>query len=309
MDRFPSERAVSLLQALGVRHVVIHTERFPVPHWQEMQEALSGVADLVLVETFGADLVYEVMPRAIDANELEVSVYFPPSAATDQPYSAYIIALHRGARSYAIQPTDVSEPTVAWQGEEGSVIAALPLVTSPDGGAAVIPLPMMAPAAPGSYEVTVREQDGPLGTWSSAGEVVVGEQGESAFPVPIRLEAWDVPEAARTGDSLPVALRWRALGKIDAYYSVYVKLLDAGGNAVAGWDGQPRNGEAPTLLWVPGEVIEDLVTLAVPEDLPAGEYAVEVGMYRAADLTRCLTLDQDGAPVGQVVLGIVSFTP
>ena len=309
MERFPSERAVSLLQALGVRRVVIHTERFPAPHWQEMQEAITGSTELVLVETFGADRVYEVTPRAVDGDELEVSVYFPPIAAAGQPYSAHVIALNNGVRSYAIQPTDVSEPTVAWQGEKSSVTADLPLVTSPQGGAAVIPLPMMAPATPGSYEVTVREVNGPLGTWSSAGKVAVGEEGDSAFPVPIRLEAWEVAEAARPGDSLPVALRWRALGKIDAYYSVYVKLLDAGGNAVAGWDGQPRNGEAPTLLWVPGEVVEDLVTLEVPGDLPAGEYAVEVGMYRAEDLARCLTLDHDGTPVGQVVLGIVRFTP
>jgi hypothetical protein len=138
--------------------------------------------------------------------------------------------------------------------------------------------------------------------------VVVGEAGDSAFPVPIRLEAWEVAEAARPGDSLPVILTWRALGKIDAYYSLYVKLVDGEGNAVAGWDGQPRSGEAPTLLWVPGEVIEDSVTLAVPGDLPAGQYVVEVGMYRAVDLARCLTLDRDGAPLSRVLLGAVSIT-
>jgi hypothetical protein len=309
MERFPSERAVSLLQGLGVRHVVIHADRFAAPHWQEMEDALSGTADLVLVATFGTDRVYEVAPRAFDGDELEVSVYFPPSAAAGQPYSAYVIALNKGARSYAIRPTDVSEPTVTWQGGESSVTADVPLVTSPEGGAAVVPLPMTAPTVPGTYEVTVREQDGPLGTWSSAGAVAVGAQGDSAFPVPIRLEAWEVAEVARPGDSLPVALRWRALGKIDAYYSVYVKLLDAGANAVAGWDGQPRDGEAPTLLWVPGEVVEDLVTLSVPDNLPAGEYAVEVGMYRAVDLARCLTLDRDGVPVGQVVLGTVRISP
>jgi hypothetical protein len=168
---------------------------------------------------------------------------------------------------------------------------------------------MTAPGDPGSYEVTIGEQDGPLGTWSAAGQVVVGAEGDSAFPVPIRLEAWEVPPSAAPGGSVPVALRWRALGKIDAYYSVYVKLLDAGGNAIAGWDGQPQNGEAPTLLWVPGETVEDLVTLEVPVDAPPGEYAVEVGMYRAADLARCLTLDRDGAPVGQVVLGTVGIAP
>jgi hypothetical protein len=273
-----------------------------------MENALPEMADLVLVESFGPDLVYEVAPRAFDPGELEVSVYFPPAAAAGQPYAAYVIALNRGVRSYAIQPTSVSEPAVAWQGEETTLTADMPLVTSPGGGAAVILLPMTAPEAPGRYQVTVREQDGPLGAWSSTGEVDVGEAGDSAFPVPIRLEAGAVAESARPGEPLPVALTWRALGKIDAYHSVYVKLVDAGGNVSAGWDGQPRNGDAPTLLWVPGEVVEDLVTLDVPADLPAGRYAVEVGMYRAADLARCLTLDAHGAPVSRVLLGPVRIT-
>jgi hypothetical protein len=60
---------------------------------------------------------------------------------------------------------------------------------------------------------------------------------------------------------------------------------------------------------VPGEAVEDLVTLVVPGALPAGEYAVEVGMYRAADLARCLTLDPKGVPVSQVVLGTVRIGP
>ena len=309
MERFPSERAVSLLQALGVGHVVIHTDRLPASRWQQMVDALAGAADLAPVEQLGADRVYEVTPRAFDAGDLEVSVYLPPRAAAGASYSAYIIALNNGDRSYAIQPTDLSEPVVEWQGEARSVPVDVPLVTSPGGGAAVVPIPMTAPGAPGSYEVRIGERDGPLGTWSAAGQVLAGAEGDSAFPVPVRLEAWEVPEAVGPGGSLPVALRWRALGKIDAYYSVYVKLLDAGGNAIAGWDGQPQNGKAPTLLWVPGETVEDLVTLAVPVDAPPGEYAVEVGMYRAADLARCLTLDRDGAPVGQVALGTVRIGP
>ncbi len=308
MERFPSERAVSLLQALGVRHLVIHTDRFPADRWQQMADVLAGAADLTLVQRFGADQVYEVAPRAFDADELEVSVYFPPRAAAGAPYSAYIIALNTGARSYAIQPTDLSEPAVAWHGEESSIPADVPLVTSPEGGVAVVPIPMTVPAATGSYEVTIGERDGPLGTWSAGGQVMVGAEADRAFPVPIRLEAWEVPESARRGHSLPIALKWRALGKIDAYYSVYVKLLDGGGDVVAGWDGQPRDGEAPTLIWVPGEVVEDMVMLAVPQDVPAGEYTVEVGMYRAADLVRCLTIGRDGAPVGRVVLGMVRIT-
>ena len=154
---------------------------------------------------------------------------------------------------------------------------------------------------------------GPLGNWALAGTVVVGdpagEPGDGSFPVPVRLEAWDVPQMVRPGDPLPVGLTWRALGKIDAYYSIYVKLLDAEGNAIAGGDGQPRDGQSPTLLWVPGEAIEDEVTFTVPADTAAGDYVVEVGMYRAADLARCLTLDGEGVPVERVVVGVVRIGP
>ena len=140
------------------------------------------------------------------------------------------------------------------------------------------------------------------------GEAGSGQEAQ-AFPVPARLEEWDVPAAVRAGEPMPVSLTWRALGKIDAYYSVYVKLLDDGGNAVAGWDGQPGNGQRPTLLWVPGEAVDDLVTLIVPGSAAPGAYTVEAGMYRAEDLARCLTLDGEGRPVERIVLGTVQVEP
>jgi hypothetical protein len=190
-------------------------------------------------------------------------------------------------------------------------------VTSPDGGAAVVPLSLLAPSMPGLYELAVGEEGGPLRTYALTGTVeVVDERGvpgsasvDGSFPVPVRLEAWGLPPVARPGAPLPVALTWRALGKVDAYYSVYVKVIDAQGNVVAAWDGQPRDGAAPTLLWVPGETIEDLVTLDVPGDTPPGEYFVEVGMYRAEDLARALTLNSEGVPMDRVVLGTVRVEP
>jgi hypothetical protein len=72
---------------------------------------------------------------------------------------------------------------------------------------------------------------------------------------------------------------------------------------VTSWDGQPCDGQAPTLLWVPGETVDDVVSLAVPDDLQPGDYSVVVGMYRAEDLARCLTLDAAGRPVAEVSLG------
>ena len=51
----------------------------------------------------------------------------------------------------------------------------------------------------------------------------------------------------------------------------------------------------PTQGWVTGEIITDPVTLAIPADLPPGEYPIEVGLYDAADpaFTR-LPLDNGG---------------
>jgi hypothetical protein len=191
--------------------------------------------------------------------------------------------------------------------------ADIPLVTSAHGGVSVIPLSLVAPEEPGTYQLTLDEEHGPLGTWMLSGSVEVGgkasDPGNSDFPVPVQLAGWSFPTEIRPDQPLEVYLKWRALGKIDAYYSTYVKLFDVGGNAIAGWDGQPRSGEAPTLLWVPGETIEDTVVLTIPAGTPPGEYRVEVGMYRAEDLARALTLNEAGIPVGWMELGTVQVLP
>jgi hypothetical protein len=313
MERFPSERSVSLLQALGVNHVILHTDRYPAAQWSEMQTSLALVSELAAVETFGADRVYQVQPRASDPKDLDLQAYFPPSAAVNQPYDAYIIAVNNGSRSYALQPTDVSQPVIVWEmageGTAAATEADVPLVISADGGAVVVPLSLTAPAEPGSYRLSIAEEAGPLGGWAAEGTVEVGDSGDTAFPVPARLAEWSVPSEAHPGQPLLVDLHWQPLGKIDAYYSVYVKLIDAEGNAVAGWDGQPQDGGAPTLLWVPGDVVHDSVTLLVPVDTPPGQYTVEAGMYRAEDLAPALTLDTEGNAVQRLVLGTVRIEP
>jgi hypothetical protein len=317
MERFPSERSVSLLQALDVRYVVIHTDRYPAERWAEMQAALAQIEDLALVKTFGADQVFRLQARTFSPDVLVVYAYLPPRAVAGQPYTAYIIAINNGSRSYAVKPTATMAPTITWvAGKEQAVTSGetdMPLVTSPDGGAAVVPLALMAPTTSGTWRLAIAQPDGPegepLGNWVLAGSVEVGDQGDDAFPVPARLAEWGVPSTAQPGGRLQVNLTWQALGKIDAYYSVYVKLLDAEGHAVTGWDGQPRDGAAPTLLWVPGEAIDDAVTLTVPASTLAGAYTVEVGMYRAADLARCLTLNAEGALLDRVVLGTVQVGP
>jgi hypothetical protein len=316
MERFPSERSVSLLQALGVQYTVVHTDRYPAGRWQEVQSALAQADDLTLVETLGADRIYAVRPRSPEASDLSVSACLPPRAAAGQVYTAYLIVINRGLRSYAVPPTAQLGLAATWEIAGGSVAetisADIPLVTSPHGGAAVVPLTLEAPTRPGTYRLTFSQGSGTLGPLAVEGEVTVGSPdatGVVQFPVPAQLVAGVVPPTGRPGQPLEVQLTWRALGKIDAYYSVYIKLLDASGVAVSGWDGQPQNGAAPTLLWVPGETIIDTVVLAIPAGLPPGDYTVEVGMYRASDLARAMTLNAKGVPLERVTLGPVRMEP
>ncbi len=331
MERFPSERSLSLLQALGVRLVVLHGERLGRERQAEMEAALAAMPEMAPVATFDAgptsgvseetgqeerDVVYAVSPRVFDPAGLRVSVYFPPDALPGRPYTAYLIALNPGPRSFALPPTATLRPTFRWQAEggqaagEGTATAAgLPLVTSPAGGAAVVALALEPPPGEGTFHLVLGEEDGALGTWQAEAQVKLGNLASPDLPVPARLEAWEHPSTVQAGSDLPVILTWHALGKLDAYYSVYLKLLDEQGNAVAGWDGEPGGGQAPTLLWVPGETIADKVNVPIPAGTAAGEYRLVAGMYRAADLARCLTLDEGGQPVAEILLGTVRVEP
>jgi hypothetical protein len=306
MGHFPSERSVSLLQALGVQHILVHTDRFK-SHWGEIEADLAHVDELTLVKTFGADRVYTVKERPFDPGDLDVRVYLPARATAGRPYTAYVIAANKGSRSYAVDPTMKIYPGARWEKAESStwtdLEADVPLVISP-GGTAVIPLPLAAPAETGSYGLAIGERGGILGSWGTEGTVEVGDQADTAFPVPVRLEAVTAPASAQPGETLPVSLTWRALGKIDAYYSIYVKLLDAQGHTIAGWDGQPQNGQAPTLTWVPGKTVTDTINLSIPAGASPGEYTVEVGMYRAEDLARCLLMGADGELLDRVALQV-----
>jgi hypothetical protein len=313
MERFPSERSLSLLQALEVRYVVIHTDRYPSTRWNEIEDTLAGVSDLVLVEYFGPDRVYAVRSHPAGPSNLRVRGYFPTYAVASQPFTAYVIAVNHGVRSYAIQPTELLQIDAEWEGSdprvETVVASDIPMVTSPNGGAAVIPVSLMAPSIAGAYRLSLTGQAGPLGSWSATGQIQVGNQATESFPIPAQLVSWSLAASVRASEELRVELIWRALGKIDAYYSLYVKLIDGEGNAVAGWDGQPLNGQAPTLLWLPGETITDVVHLGIPSDTPPGDYTAEAGMYRATDLSRCLTLNEEGVPLDRILLGTVHVAP
>ena len=99
---------------------------------------------------------------------------------------------------------------------------------------------------------------------------------------------------------MQVRVRWRALGKIDAYYSAFAAIIGPDGRTVDRQEGEPQMGKRPTLLWAPGEEIDDQYTLRLPAGSAPGRYSVEVGLYRASDLAPAMTLDEAARPVARL---------
>lgn len=104
------------------------------------------------------------------------------------------------------------------------------------------------------------------------------------------------------GDPLRLTLYWRAAAKLDLDYTVFVHLLDAAQRVRAQVDSFPAGGLRPTSQWRADELVGDAYRIAIPTDLPEGEYALEVGMYLAANMQRLQVLDAEERPVDDRVL-------
>jgi hypothetical protein len=84
----------------------------------------------------------------------------------------------------------------------------------------------------------------------------------------------------RPGDTLDLTLVWRAAqGPTVDHWKVFTHLLDSGSVIVAQRDAEPAGNLRPTTSWKVGEQVQDNYGIAIPADLPAGSYTLEIGMY------------------------------
>lgn len=101
-----------------------------------------------------------------------------------------------------------------------------------------------------------------------------------------------------------VTLYWWAAGIPGQSYTAFSQVLDDTGGFVAGHDGPPADGAAPTQTWVAGRVYADTHLIQLPEDLPPATYRVVAGMYNV-NFNRLLAAGPDSVifPDGAVPLG------
>jgi len=90
----------------------------------------------------------------------------------------------------------------------------------------------------------------------------------------------------RPGDVLNVRVTLQARQIPDADYVLFAHVVDAHGNIVAQRDAQPSDNLYPTSLWNENERVGDVLSVPLPQNLVAGKYSLEFGVYRADNLTR-----------------------
>jgi len=118
------------------------------------------------------------------------------------------------------------------------------------------------------------------------------------------------PSPSAMAEVLHVSLSWRSLHSTEGDYTVFVHLIDESERVWAQHDGGPVGGSRPTSAWQPGEEITDHHGLALPADLPPGEYSLAVGLYDAATGRRLpVVTGQGAAPTDRVLAGSVLIAP
>lgn len=125
---------------------------------------------------------------------------------------------------------------------------------------------------------------------------------EPAHPQPARLGdaiqlvgfSVDTP-TVQPGQTVEVALYWRAEAHIAEQYTVFTHLVGPDGVLRGQKDSMPLDGRYPTDRWQMGEVIGDRYLISVAEDAPPGTYRLGIGMYNwAANMQSVPLYDAQG---------------
>lgn len=105
------------------------------------------------------------------------------------------------------------------------------------------------------------------------------------------------------GSDLTVTLYLQGLRPIQRNYTLFLKVLDAKGPAVASVDTYPGRGALPTTFWEPGKVVVDRYRVHVAPSAPAPSVdRLIVGMYWRPTMEHLPAFDADGKPQGGAIL-------
>jgi hypothetical protein len=142
-------------------------------------------------------------------------------------------------------------------------------------------------------------------------ELLPGEALDVNFGDRMRLRDWRLDGGVpRPGTALTVTLAWEAREVLDGQYVVFVHLLSSDNALAAQHDAPPVGQMIPPSLWPSGAVFGYPVVIELPDELPAGDYRLLVGVYLWPSLERMPVLtDVQGAEMRVAELTDVQIVP
>lgn len=149
---------------------------------------------------------------------------------------------------------------------------------------------------------------------TNIGNEVVLTGARARAGLSLRGGMWEKPLTVTAGRSLHLRLIWQVLARPSTSNTVFIHLIDAGGQLQFGHDYTPLGGAFPSYLWFPkwlaGQSVVDPYTLVLPDDMQAGTYWLEVGMYEMGSVRRIPQFSADGTMTGdRLFLGPVQVVP
>ncbi|MFQ3632791.1 glycosyltransferase family 39 protein [Roseiflexus sp.] len=107
------------------------------------------------------------------------------------------------------------------------------------------------------------------------------------------IRRWRIEGTPRPGATIELMLLWNALSRQDRDWWTFVHLVDVDRRIVTEDNREPRDGAYPMSQWVAGDWVEARYTLAIPADLPPGDYALWVGLWDPTSGRRAAFFDDD----------------
>jgi hypothetical protein len=119
----------------------------------------------------------------------------------------------------------------------------------------------------------------------------------------VRLAEYSVsPREVAAGEAVDVALFWETLLPTGTSYTIFLHVVDPATNGKVGQlDELPVCGENLTSLWNPGDVVEDVHSVAIAEDAAPGVYRLLAGLYDVETGARLPVYGPDGVEMGDAV--------
>ncbi|MCB0214138.1 MAG: hypothetical protein KDJ52_32670 [Anaerolineae bacterium] len=127
---------------------------------------------------------------------------------------------------------------------------------------------------------------------------------QAEFAGQVAFHGYKLPQQPVTaGQKLPLRLTWERLAPLNEDYKFFVQLRNSEGATVASADYQPYAGLLPIGTWPEKLPLETVTWLTLPDDLPAGDYPLYIGLYQPFGDFQRMPLTGDTSGENALVIG------